>query len=725
VTSVNDRDSELWTEDTQSMSPAEFGCQRFFNRELSWLDFANRLLDLASDEDLPSLERVKFLAIFASGLDEFFQVRVAGLKDQLAAGVRALASDGLSVPQQLVEIRKTAIELSERHSALYRSCIEQDLAQKGVLIIKYEDLDESDRSELVEIFFREIYPVLTPLAVDPGHPFPYISNLSLNLAVTVEDTGTGERRFARVKVPPLLSRFVALGDGQRFVLLEDVIEHNLQALFPAMRIGATHTFRVTRNADIDFGDNEADDLLAAVETELRRRRFGRAVRLEIDSAMPAEVIHLLLDELELGFEDLYRCEAPIDLAQLWSLLAIDRPDLKEPVWIPVTPTILSNSDEPVDMFAILRNRDILLHYPYDSFETSFESFILQAANDPDVLAIKQTLYRTSGEANFVSALARAAEEGKQVATLIELTARFDEQRNISWARHLEQSGAHVVYGVMGLKTHAKTTLVVRREVDGIRRYCHIGTGNYNADTARNYEDLGILTSNEVVGADLTNLFNHLTGFSRPPATDSIILAPNRFRPWVLEQIAHQAGFGDAGNIAIKVNGLTDSEVIDALYVASQAGCHISLIVRAMCCLRPDIAGLSENITVRSIVGRFLEHSRIYRFGHPKSAYLATGEARSLAMENPALYFIGSGDLMERNLNGRIEAFVPVTDPDLCLRLEDVLSMNLDDDMNAWQLGSDGSWTRVPTVLEFSARRRLETLALERGKRRWGSETPNL
>ncbi len=725
MTSANDSDSGHLAEDANFANPAEFGCQRFFNRELSWLDFANRLLDLASDVQLPALERVKFLAIFASGLDEFFQVRVAGLKDQLAAGVRALASDGLSVPQQLAEIRRYAIELSKRHSDLFRSCIEDDLVPKGILIIKYEDLNEQDRAELVEIFFREIYPVLTPLAVDPGHPFPYISNLSLNLAVTVEDTGTGERRFARVKVPPLLNRFVALGDGHRFVLLEDVIEHNLQALFPAMRIGATHTFRVTRNADIDFGDNEADDLLAAVETELRRRRFGRAVRLEIDSSMPAEVIHLLLDELELGFEDLYRCEAPIDLAQLWSLLAIDRPDLKEPVWTPVTPAILSISDESVDIFAILRNRDILLHYPYDSFETSFEAFILQAANDPDVLAIKQTLYRTSGEASFVSALARAAEEGKQVATLIELTARFDEQRNISWARHLEQSGAHVVYGVMGLKTHAKTTLVVRREVDGIRRYCHIGTGNYNADTARNYEDLGILTSNEVIGADLTNLFNHLTGFSRPPATESIILAPNRFRPWVLEQIANQAAFGEAGNIAIKVNGLTDAEVIDALYAASKAGSRIALIVRAMCCLRPEVRGLSENITVRSIVGRFLEHSRVYRFGHPQPGHRGLEEARSVSTDNPARYFIGSGDLMERNLNGRIEAFVPVTDPDLCLRLEDVLSMNLDDDMNAWQLRADGSWIRVPTALGFSARRRFETLALERGKRRWGAETPIL
>lgn len=719
---MNDQDRKGDGAEASPLLPAEFGCQRFFNRELSWLDFANRLLDLASDRSLPALERIKFLAIFSSGIDEFFQVRVAGLKDQLAAGVRTHALDGYTVPQQLAEIRKVAIELGDRHAELYRDCTERDLAPQGVLVVGYGDIGPDDRAELEEIFRREIYPVLTPLAVDPGHPFPYISNLSLNLAVTVEDAATGERRFARVKVPPLLKRFVALGDGRRFVLLEEVIAHNLSALFPAMRIGATHTFRVTRNADIDFGDNEADDLLAAVETELRRRRFGRAVRLEIDASMPEEVVHLLLDELELGYEDLYRCSAPIDLAQLWSLVAIDRPDLKEPVWNPVTPAILSDADEPVDIFAVLRNRDILLHYPYDSFETSFESFILQAANDPDVLAIKQTLYRTSGEANFVSALARAAEEGKQVATLIELTARFDEQRNISWARHLEQSGAHVVYGVMGLKTHAKTTLVVRREVDGIRRYCHVGTGNYNAETARNYEDLGILTSNEIIGSDLSNLFNHLTGFSHPPATESLILAPNRFRPWVLEQIARQAAFGERGNIAIKVNGLTDAEVIDALYTASQAGNRISLIVRGMCCLRPGIEGLSENITVRSIVGRFLEHSRIFRFGHPRPLSDPDAAQTSMFKENPATYFIGSGDLMERNLNGRIEAFVPVTDDELCLRLEDVIAMNLDDDMNAWTLTGDGSWHRVVTTVGFSARRRFETLALDRGRRRWGSET---
>lgn len=730
MTSTNDEETRLAAESGRSqdrdrdlpIDPTEYGCARFFNRELSWLDFASRLLDLASDDTLPSLERIKFLAIFASGMDEFFQVRVAGLKDQLAAGVRTLSSDGLSVAQQLAEIRKVSNALSERHSALYRSCIDDDLARQDVTVVSYDDLDDLDRSELVQIFKREIYPVLTPLAVDPGHPFPYISNLSLNLAVTVEDGSTGERRFARVKVPPLLKRFVALEDARRFVLLEDVIAHNLAALFPEMRIGATHAFRVTRNADIDFGDNEADDLLAAVETELRRRRFGRAVRLEIDAAMPREVVDLLLYELELAKEDLYRCKTPIDLSHLWSLYAIDRADLKEPAWTPVTLAVLNDSEEPVDIFAVLRDRDILLHYPYDSFASSFEAFILQAAADPDVLAIKQTLYRTSGDANFVSALASAAEEGKQVATLIELTARFDEQRNISWARHLEQSGAHVVYGVVGLKTHAKTTLVVRREAEGIRRYCHIGTGNYNADTARNYEDLGILTSDEVVGADLTNLFNHLTGFSHPPATETIILAPNRFRPWVLEQIAYQASLGEAGTIGIKVNGLTDSDVIDALYVASQAGNEVSLIVRGMCCLRPGVPGLSENITVRSIVGRFLEHSRIFRFGHPLPGPSAADQVQQAAENNPATYFIGSGDLMERNLNGRIEAFVPVREPVLCARLEEIIALNLEDDMNSWTLKSDGSWQRVPTLLGLSAQRKFEALALDRGKRRWGSET---
>ncbi len=697
------------------VSVGDFGCSRFFNRELSWLDFASRLLDLAERESLPVLERVKFLAIFSSGIDEFFQVRVAGLKDQLAAGVRSLSADGLTVAQQLAEIRKIAAALEERHAALYHRCVDVTLRAAGVTVLTYQDLSEQDEAALTAVFQREIYPVLTPLAVDPGHPFPYISNLSLNLAVIIEDPHTHETRFARVKVPSLLKRFVALPDGLRFVLLEEVMAHNLGALFPSMHVGATYTFRVTRNADIDFGDSESDDLLEAVEMEVRRRRFGRAVRLEIDTTMPNSISELLLEELELGHEDLYREAAPLDLAQLWSLYGIDRPDLRLPQWSPVTPAELMDGDGPADIFAVLRDRDVLLHYPYDSFTTSFEAFILQAAADPDVLAIKQTLYRTSGDANFVAALAHAAEEGKQVATLIELTARFDEERNIEWARRLEQSGAHVVYGVMGLKTHAKTTLVVRREADGIRRYCHIGTGNYNADTSRNYEDLGILTSDEVIGADLSNLFNHLTGFSRPPSTRRLVLAPNGFRPWILDQIARQAVQGVEGSIAIKVNGLTDVEVIDALYGASQAGVTVSLIVRGVCCIRPGVPGLSENITVRSIVGRFLEHSRIYRFGHPVDA---TNPASIL---NPATYHIGSGDLMERNLSGRIEALAPVRDLALCARLEEVLSLNFADNMNAWTLTADGSWEKVVGDDDFSARRRFESLALERAKRRRGSE----
>ncbi len=715
MTSTNGAISSTDVGDTRLENPENFGCGRFFNRELSWLDFASRLLDLASDEALPILERLKFLAIFANGVDEFFQVRVAGLKDQLDARVRAHSPDGLTVAQQLAKIRKVTIELDLRHMRLFQECVHGELAEHGVAVLSYKDLGEQDRAALKEIFEREIFPVLTPLAVDPGHPFPYISNLSLNLAVMVEDPDTGERRFARVKVPPLLKRFVDLGVGSRFVLLEDVISHNIDTLFPAMHIGATNTFRVARNADIDFGDHELNDLLESIETEVRRRRFGRAVRLEIDASMSQEVVDLLLDELELGPEDLYRSTAPLDLARLWSLYGIDRTDLREPVWNPVTPAILQDGDAPVDLFAVLRDRDILLHYPYDSFATSFEAFILQAADDPDVLAIKQTLYRTSGEAKFVSALARAAETGKQVATLIELTARFDEERNIEWARRLEQAGAHVIYGVVGLKTHAKTTLVVRREADGIRRYCHIGTGNYNADTARNYEDLGILTSDEVVGADLSNLFNHLTGFSQTPVTQRLIVAPSRFRPWVLEQIEAQAALGTEGEIVIKVNGFTDCEVIDALYRASQAGTKIWLIVRGVCALRPGVVGLSENVSVRSIVGRFLEHSRIYRFGRP---VIEDGSGSELERsENQARYFIGSGDLMERNLNNRIEALIPIRDAELCQRLEVVISMNLADNKNAWLLGEDGAWERVPTTLEFSAREQLEKLAIERGKRR--------
>jgi polyphosphate kinase len=709
------------------IQPKNFGSARFLNRELSWLDFAARLLDLAGDEALPLLERVKFLSIFSTGLDEFFQVRVAGLKDQFEAGTRWHSADGRTASDQLLNIRQHANALIERQTFIFNELLHPALRKEGIDIVDYSDLGAPGEVELRDIFEREIYPVLTPLAVDPGHPFPYISNLSLNLAVLVEDPLTGERRFARVKVPPLLPRFVTLGGGGRYVALEQVIAAHLGQLFPDMEIVAHQTFRVTRNADLELDEDEGDDLLVAVETELRRRRFGRAVRLEIEPSMSAEFVDLLLRELELGRDDCYAPHAPLDLGQLWEFVDMDRPDLKEPPWVPTTqPRLFASNDDPVDIFEVLRQRDVLVQHPYDSFATSVEAFISQAASDPDVLAIKQTLYRTSGDKPFVAALARAAENGKQVAALVELKARFDEQRNIVWARQLEQAGVHVVYGVAGLKTHTKTSLVVRREPDGIRRYCHVGTGNYNSDTARIYEDIGLLTCDKAIGEDLSSLFNHLTGYSRTTTTRSLILAPDGFRPWVLDEIAVERKAGHQGFIAIKVNGLTDPDVIDALYGASQAGVRIELMVRGVCSLRPGVPGLSETITVRSIVGRFLEHSRIYRFGIPSAEVLSFCAVPSLHANapgsRPCRYVIGSADLMERNLDRRIEALVPVRDPELCARLEDILTLNQQDDRYAWNLTEDGTWERLSTKANVSVQLRLEELAVERSKRRWLLET---
>jgi polyphosphate kinase len=682
---------------------------RFFNRELSWLDFADRLVDLAADTSLPLLERVKFLAILSSGLDEFFQVRVGGLKDHVAAGVRSRSPDGRTAAQQLQDIRVKLLGLQARSDDVFESSIVPGLAKAGLYLTSIDELDSTEKAAVLGVFEREIFPVLTPLAVDPGHPFPYISNLSLNLAVLVVDPGTREQRFARVKVPPLLPRFVPLGSGSRFVALEQLIAANLPRLFPHMEIGRHHAFRVTRNADLDLEESEADDLLAAVETELRRRRFGRAVRLEVDREMPASVRELLLEELELGSDDVYESSAPLGLGQLWALHAIDRPDLHEQPWVPMTqPRLAAAGDGPLDLFAVLRDRDVLVHHPYDSFTTSVEAFITEAADDPNVLAIKQTLYRTSEDTAIVSALVRAAEQGKQVAALVEVKARFDEQANIVWARQLERAGVHVVYGLVGLKTHSKIVLVVRREEDGLRRYCHIGTGNYNSETAKVYEDLGLFTSDPDIGEDLTDLFNHLTGYGRPVTYRRIVVAPQGMRPWILGEIGAEAALGEAGHITIKVNGLTDPEVIDALYAASQAGVEIDLIVRGLCCLRPGVPGLSDRITVRSIMGRFLEHSRIFRFGDPEG-------------DRPVRYTMGSGDLMERNLDRRIEVLVPVLDPELQVRLAETIELNLADDTNSWVLGPDGDWVRVTSVLGLSAQQRLQELALERARRRRSSE----
>lgn len=674
------------------------------NRELSWLDFGARILDLAEDDGVELLERVKFLAIFSEGLDEFFQVRVAGLKDQVDAGLRYRSPDGMRPVEALEAIRKRVRELVSRQSRIFLDEVVPALASCGIRLAGWSSLDDEAREHLSDVFRRDIHPVLTPLAVDPGHPFPYISNLSLNLAVSVKDPATGEERFARVKVPPLLDRFIVLPDGERFVPLEQVIAAHLDLLFPEMAIGNHVPFRVTRNADLALDEDEADDLLVAVEVELRRRRFGRAVRLELAAGAPEDIRELLVRELELGADDVDDVEAPLDLSGLWAVHNLYRPDLHAEAWAPMTPSPLANAgNEPADLFAVLRERDVLVHHPYDSFASSVEAFVAQAANDPEVLAIKQTLYRTSGDSPVVSSLISAAEAGKQVAAVVELKARFDEQNNILWARALEEAGVHVVYGIVGLKTHAKALLVVRREEDGIRRYCHLGTGNYNSRTARQYEDLGLLSADPELCEDVGALFNYLTGFSHHAPYRRLVVAPVALRRRILDLIAGEARLGEEGRIVIKVNGLTDPEVIDALYAASQAGVPIDLIVRGICCLRPKVTGLSPTIRVRSVVGRFLEHSRIFCFGGG-----ASSEPRIL---------IGSADLMERNLDRRIEVLVPVLGADLKARLSEILEIVLADDTNSWELEADGTWVRVERVQGFSAQRRFQELALERARRR--------
>jgi polyphosphate kinase len=682
----------------------EFGAERFSNRELSWLDFGERLLDLADDSSVPLLERVKFTALLAEGLDEFFQVRVAGLKDQVDAGLRTRSSDGLRPAETLSAIKLKVTELVERQSNIFLEEIVPTLAEAGIRLSDWASLDDDDREYLVEVFRRQIFPVLTPLAVDPGHPFPYISNLSLNLLLRVGDPVSGEERVARVKVPPLLPRFIVMPDNERFVALEQVIAAHLGTLFPDMTIGAHYAFRVTRNADLSLEEDEADDLLAAVELELRRRRFGRAVRLELEESATPDIRELLLRELDLKPDDLYTTKAPLDLAGLLSVAELDRPDLREDAWAPMTPPPLANAgNEPADLFTVLRERDVLVHHPYDSFTTSVEAFIAQAAADPEVLAIKQTLYRTSGDSPVVASLIEAAERGKQVAAVVELKARFDEQNNILWARALEEAGVHVVYGILGLKTHSKTALVVRREIDGIRRYCHLGTGNYNPRTARLYEDIGLLSGDNDLAADVGDLFNFLTGFSRYDEYRKLVVAPIAFRHRILELIDSERSAGPRGRIVIKVNGLTDPEVIDALYRASCAGVPIDLVVRGVCCLRPGVRGLSEHIRVRSIVGRFLEHSRIYRFGGTD--------------ERPLTILVGSADLMERNLDRRVEALFPVDDPELQGRLIEILDLNLVDDTNSWALSPLGTWKRVPRITGTSVQRRMQDLARERARRR--------
>ena len=667
---------------------------RFINRELSWLHFNARVLALAEDENVPLLERVKFLSIFGRNLDEFFQVRVSGLREQVQAGVQTPSADGLLPMEQLIRIRGQCLELVDRAGAVYGE-LRVALEKERIQIVAPDELTQADRSHVDEEFADRIFPVLTPLSVDPAHPFPYISSLSLNLATTVRDPVTGIRRFARVKIPPLLPRFIALPDGERFIPLEDVIAEHVEALFPGMEVLSHHLFRVTRDADVDVEEDEAEDLLAAVQSVIRRRRRAASpVRLEVDGRMPAEMLNVLLRELELSDEDVYRCSGLLDVDALAALHQLDRPDLKDDVWRPVTAPELARSD---DVFEALRQHDVLVHHPYDSFVSSTEAFVEQAADDPAVLAIKQTLYRTSAqESPIIRALVRAAESGKQVVVLVELKARFDEEANIGYARSLEQAGVHVAFGVVGLKTHAKISLVVRREGRGVRRYAHVGTGNYNPTTAAIYEDLGLLSADEHLGADLSELFNALSGYSRQRQFGRLLVAPHSLRSRIIERIQTQSHPG--GRIVMKLNSLVDTDSIDALYAASQAGCEIDLIVRGICCLLPGVPGLSEGIRVRSIVGRYLEHSRIFRFGP------ADGSVE---------YYIGSADLMPRNLDRRVEALVPVTTPALVQRLDEIIDVELSDDVLAWTLGPDGVWERVPTVRALDSQVRLQELALLR------------
>jgi polyphosphate kinase len=677
----------------------------YINRELSWLEFNARVLFEAGDERNPLLERVKFLAIFAGNLDEFFQVRIAGLRQQVEAGKVARAPDGRTADEQLTAARERVLELVAEHSSIYAQ-VRRELSTEGIRIVDYASIPEH-HDALRQRFLDEIFPVLTPLAVDPGHPFPYISTLSLSIAVGLRDPDTGERHFARVKVPQILPRLLEVEDS-RFVLIDQLIEANLDTLFSGMEVLEHHLFRVTRNADLAIEEDEADDLLLAIEEELRRRRFGEAVRLEVERSMPATTRALLLRGLGLTEADCYDVSGMLDLTGLWAIAELDRPDLKVPAWTPVTPPRLMppDEDEPADVFAAIRSGDVLVHHPYESFTASVERFINQAADDPDVLSIKQTLYRTTGDSPILQALIRAAERGKQVVVLVEIKARFDEEANIIWARKLERAGAHVVYGLVGLKTHSKVALVVRREGSGLRRYVHMGTGNYNHKTARSYVDLGLLTCRQELGADVTDLFNVLTGLSRQRAFRRILVAPHSLRSRFLDLVDREIGHvaaGRPGHITLKLNAIVDVAVIEALYRAAQAGVDIDLIVRGACSIQPGLPGVSERIRVRSIIGEFLEHSRIWGFEN--------GGDRE--------WYIGSADLMDRNLDRRIEAVTPVEDPEARARLASIVEIMLTDDRRSWQLQPDATWARTEvlngregTIDTFEA---LKEEALERGR----------
>ncbi len=678
---------------------------RFLNREVSWLDFNRRVLELAEDTGAPLLERAKFLAIFASNLDEFFMVRVAGLMRRQSTGLGMRSTDGLGTREQLALIAEHAGELANRHARCFRDDVAPALAEAGIRIVLWKDLTAEQQPRLHDYFRRQVFPVLTPLAVDPGHPFPYISGLSLNLAVLVCDTVTRTQHFARVKVPNNVPRFVAVDehDGTvRWLPLEELIGANLHALFPGLEVTGHHAFRVTRNADLEVEEDRDADLLQALERELARRRFGPAVRLEVGEDMDEEVLDLLVRELEITPADVVTVPGLLDLASLWQLYAVDRPELKDPPFVPGTHPRLAEGEQAADVFAALREGDVLVHHPYDSFATSVQRFVEQAARDPHVLAIKMTLYRTSGDSPIVDALIDAAEAGKQVVVLVEITARFDEQANITWARALEKAGCHVVYGLVGLKTHCKTCLVVRQEKGQLRRYAHLGTGNYNPKTARTYEDLGLLTADAEVGADLTDLFNTLTGYSRQRDYRRLMVAPHGVRDGLVARIEAEADHARAGRparVRIKANSIVDEQTVDALYRAGRAGVPVELLVRGICTLRPEVPGLSEGVRVRSVLGRFLEHSRVMVFGE--------GDRREV--------WLGSPDLMHRNLDRRVETLVRVQDAAVQAQLVGLLDRAFAPDVLRWELRADGTWVRCPGPDEAAVDLQAELLRSSSGR----------
>ena len=674
---------------------------RFFDRELSWLKFNKRVLELAQDEDLPVIERASFAAIFANNLDEFFMVRVAGLKRRIDTGIAVTAASGLSPRQQLRAISEQAHRLQDEHAHYIIDHILPDLAKEQIVLLSWDKLTAAEQERLSRYYRQQVFPVLTPLAVDPAHPFPYISGGSLNLAVLVENPASGKSHFARVKVPGNLNRLVPVYDLTEdentnvrygFITMENLIIAHLESLFPGMIIKEARSFRVTRNEDIDVEEDDAENLLNAMEKELLRRRFGPPIRLEISDETSPFLSQLLADQLRVSADEVYRLPAPLDATVLFELGGIDRPDLKYRPFIPTTNRQIAEveSSRAQDIFAAIRERDILLHHPYDSFSTSVQAFLAQAAADPKVLAIKQTLYRTSSNSPIIDALIDAAHAGKQVLALVEIKARFDEDANIAWARKLERAGVHVVYGIVGLKTHCKLSLVVRQEADGLRRYCHVGTGNYNPKTARIYTDLGLLTCDPVVGQDMTRLFNQLSGYAPKSSFHRLLVAPRTVRSGLIQRIRREEDAARAGKeawIKIKVNSIVDEKTIDALYRASQAGVKIDIVERGICALKPGVPGLSENIRVRSILGRFLEHSRIYAFANSDGPQIGEGPAAG-----PEVW-IGSADLMHRNLDRRVEALVRIVAPEQIDELIKYVDLQMADSTASWHMQADGTYVR--------------------------------